>query len=175
MSEIKLESFKANLRDTVRPNRFWVTVKGNQAGASWNEQPLSFMIKNFVIPARTIGEIILNFQGMQTKIAGDPTYDDVSMTVHVDYAMEIKKYFEEWMEGFVEVGADGVNIRKEPYDYKAEIQVDQLGREGEIIASYELIGAWPKNMNSIELSHDSSDTASELSIDFGIDYWRILN
>lgn len=173
MADIKLETFKANLKDTVRPNRFWVTVLGNQAGASWTEQPFSFMVKSFVLPARTIGEIVLNYQGMQAKIAGDPTFDDVSMSVHIDYEMSVKKYFEQWMEGFVEIGDDGSNIRLEPSEYKAEIRVDQLGREGEVIASYMLVGAWPKNMNTVELNHDSQDTASELNIDFALDYWKI--
>lgn len=173
MADIKLESFKGNLKDVARPNRFYVSISGNQAGESWNEQPMSFFVKTFSIPSRTVGEIILNYQGMQTKIAGDPTYDDVTMTLHNDYNWDVKSYFQNWIEGFVTVGQDGENVRLAPSEYKAEITVEQLGRDGETIASYTLVGAYPKQMDSIELSHESTDTGSEVSISFGYDYFKV--
>ena len=139
MAEIKLESFKAALKDGARSNRFFVQIAGNQAGATWTEN-ISFFVKSFSLPARTVGEIVVNYQGMQTKIAGDPTFDDMTMTLHNDYGFEAKKYIEDWMEGFVTVGEDGVNTRLSPEEYKADITVQQLGRTGEPIATYEMIG-----------------------------------
>jgi hypothetical protein len=171
--DIKLETFKGQLKDGARPNRFSVTVSGAQGdkGASWTDEPMSFFVKTFSLPARTIGEIVVNYQGLQTKIAGDATFDDVTMTLHVDYDFTTKAYFEQWLEGIVFIETEGTNTRTAPAEYKAEILVEQLGRTGEVIASYTLVGAYPKQMDSIELSHESTDTLEELSITFGIDYW----
>jgi hypothetical protein len=171
--DVKLETFKGQLKDGARPNRFAVSISGNQGnqGASWIDNPMSFFVKTFSLPARTIGEIVVNYQGLQTKIAGDATYDDVTMTTHIDYDFKTKEYFEFWMEGIVLVETEGTNFRTAPAEYKAEILVEQLGRTGEVIASYTLVGAYPKQMDSIELSHESTDTLEELSITFGIDYW----
>lgn len=170
MADIKLDSFKNQLKDTCRPNRFWVTIVGNSTTA-WEEQPFSFMVKSFVLPDKTIGEITLNYQGMQSKMAGDITFSDVTMTVHVDDAMKIKQYFEDLMEEIIFVGTEGENTRTLANEYKAEIIVEQLGRTGNPVATYHLLGAWPKNMNSIELSHDSTDTPMDMQIDFAIDMW----
>lgn len=172
MADIKLNTFKEQLKDGARPNRFWVEITGSQAGAAWTE-PISFMVKTFSLPARTVGEIVVNYQGMQTKIAGDPTFDDLTMTLHNDYAFQAKQYFENWMEGFVTVGKDGTNTRLSPAEYKAEITVQQLGRTGEPIATYIIHGAYPKQMDAIELSHESNDTLEEVSVSFGIDFWEM--
>lgn len=171
--DITLNGFKGNLKDAARPNRFWVTITGNMAGASF-DNTISFFVKTFSIPSRTVGEIIVNYQGLQTKIAGDPTFDDVTMTLWNDYDFKAKKFFEAWLEGFVTMGTDGTNTRLAPADYKAEITVEQLGRSGETIATYELQGAYPKQMDAIELSHESTDTLEEINITFGYDFFKVL-
>lgn len=168
--DIKLETFKGQLKDGARPNRFSVSVEAPAAVGSWSE-PLAYLVKSFQLPPRTIGEITVNYQGLQTKIAGDATYDDVTMTVHMDYGFRAKEYFEKWLELIVQVGREGDNLRTAPAEYKTTIQVDQLGRKGEVLKSYTLVGAYPKQMDSVELSHESTDTLEELSITFGIDYW----
>lgn len=173
MADIKLESFKGQLKDGARPNRFFVQIEGQQAGANWVE-PISFFVKTFSLPPKTVGEIVVNYQGMQTKIAGDPTFDDMQMTLHNDYELTAKRYFETWLEGFITIGQDGVNTRLAPAEYKAEINVQQLGRLGEELAKYKIIGAYPKQMDAIELSHESTDTLEEISISFGIDYWYVV-
>ena len=171
---VKLDDLKGKLLDAARPNRFSVTITdgaslGNK-GAIWTE-PLSFFVKTFSLPAREIGEVIVNFQGMQTKLAGDPTYSDVTMTLHNDYGWEAKSFFEAWMEGISYTNDDGTNTRTAPAEYKTTIEVEQLGRDGETIATYVLVGCYPKSMEAIELSHESNDTLEEVSISLGLDYW----
>lgn len=173
MADIKLDSFKAQLKSGVRPNRFWVTIFGKQGGATWQEQPFSFLVKSFPIPDRTIGEVSVPFMGQTTKLAGDMTVSDVTMVVHIDKDMAIKEYFETWMEGIAQMyGTE--NVRSDPEEYKAEIHVEQLDNSGSPIKTYKLNGAWPKQMNSIELSHDSQDTLEDLSVDFAIDTWELI-
>ena len=174
--DIKLESFKGQLKDAARPNRFAVSITGNQGGmgAQWTDDPFSYFVKSFSIPARTIGEVIVNYMGLQTKIAGDATTDSVTMVTHVDYDFRIKHYFQQWMEGIVNIGGEGDNIRFAPSQYKANVRVEQLGREGEILATYILHGAFPTQMDAIDLSMENTDQIEEQSITLSYDYFTVV-
>jgi len=174
--DVKLESFKGQLKDAARPNKFAVSIIGNQGGmgALWTDEPFSYFVKSFSLPSRTIGEVLVNFMGLQTKLSGDATFDQVTMITHVDYDFTIKRYFEKWMEGIVTIGTDGENIRYAPSQYKAQITVEQLGRDGEVLATYILHGAFPTQLDAIDLSMENSDQLEEQSITFSYDYYTTL-
>lgn len=173
MADITLDGFKAGIADYARPNRFYVTIQGNQGGASWNET-LSFLVKECQLPGRTIGEIEVKWQGMTSKISGDPTFEDLTMTMNNSYDWDGRKYLEQWMEGNVLIGEDGTNTRTAPAEYKAEIQIEQLGRDGETLATYMCKGCILKSIDSLQLSQDSNDTIEELSLTFSIDMWYVV-
>lgn len=178
MPEIKLDAFKGVVKDAARPNRFFMTIE--QIGAEGGDGPQNsaqipnwdenhcYLVKSAGLPPRTIGEVELNWQGMKAKLSGDPTYDEMTITLINDYDFKAKKFFESWLEV---IAMTEENTRSSQGRYKANIKLDQLGRTGEIIASYRLHGAWPKQMDQIELSHESTDTIEELSMTIQLDYW----
>jgi hypothetical protein len=169
MAQIRLSEFKASVQDVARPNRFWVQITGT-GGGLWTEA-YGFLAKSAGLPSRTIGDIELNWQGMKAKIAGDPTFDDFTMTFVNDYDFNIKAFFEEWLEVIATMES---NVRTTHEEYKAEIIITQLGRDAEtILKEYKLIGAYPKQMDQVELSMESTDTAEELSITFAYDYFEV--
>lgn len=168
MADIKLETFKAQFKDGVRGNRFWVTITGPQGGGGWSESPFGFLVKAFALPSRTIGEITVNFMGLQAKFAGDVTMDDMTMVLHNDNEFKIKTYFETWLRGIVNTQ---LNTRSLASTYKANINVDQLGKTGEVLASYQIIGAFPKQMDPVDLNQDNTDQFEELNITFACEDW----
>lgn len=171
---VSLSKFTEMLKDTCRPNRFFVTIVGDPAGVQWLPEPYSFMVKSFVIPDFNVGEIVLNYAGMQHKLQGDLTISDCSMTLHVDNDMKILDFFERWLEGIITVGVDGENVRLSPQECAAEIRVQQLDRTGKTVKTYMLQNAWPKSKSTIELNHDNTDTPMDMTVDFAIDYYYIL-
>lgn len=162
MATIKLTDFKAAVQDAARPNRFLVTMSG-----PWTDQ-MSYLVKTASLPNRTIGNIELNWQGMKAKIAGDPTFDDISFTFLNDYDWNAKNFIETWMEDIAQMST---NNRTSHASYKADVVMQQLGRTGEVIATYILVGAYPISMDTIELSQDSTDTAEEFTVSFSYDYF----
>jgi len=173
--DIKLETFKAQVRDVARPNRFWVTINpivgGNSFKPEWKEENMAFLAKSAGLPSRTIGDVELNWQGMKAKLAGDPTFDDFTMSFLNDYAFNLKAFFEDWVES---IATMDTNNRTRHENYKTIIKVQQLGRQAtEVLRTYELIGAYPKQMDQIELSMESNDTPEELSITFAFDTFRV--
>lgn len=169
MSDITLSGFKSQVRDLARPNRLWVQITGGTAASQWSESPYAFLAKAVSLPARTIGNIEVNWQGMKTKLAGDPTFEDFTMTFLNDYEFLVKSYFEKWLE---EIAAMGTNVRTDHGTYKAEILVQQLGRDNQPIAEYKLIGAYPIQMDAIELNQESADTVEEFNVTIAYDYFE---
>lgn len=161
---IKLSDFKANVKDVARPNRFLCQFMNE----GWRDE-MKFFVKSTSLPNRTIGDIELNWQGMKAKIAGDPTFDDITLTFLNSYDFNLKNYIEKWIE---QIATMSSNVRTAQADYKTEIKLTHIGRTAEeVLAEYVLIGAYPKSMDAIELSHESADTPEEFSVTFSIDYF----
>lgn len=170
---ITLDGFLAQVKDIARPNRFWVSIApingGNNFKPEWKEENMAFLAKSAGLPSRTIGDVELNWQGMKAKIAGDPTFDDFSMSFLNDYHFDLKNFFEMWLEA---IATMKTNNRTKHENYKTTITIQQLGRQqSEILRTYKLVGAYPKQMDQIELSMESNDTPEELSITLAFDYF----
>ena len=172
---ITLTAFMNNLSDVCRPNRFFVQILDNGLNPIW---PLnfSFYVKTFVIPDKNIGEITLNYQGLQNKFAGDGTFSDVSMTLHVDAEMKIKQFITDWMNGILDTNTEiNNNVRQAPDQYRTDIKVQQLDKIGGVVKTFLLHQCWPKTASSIEVSHDSTDTPEDFTVDFCINSWELVD
>lgn len=167
---ITLNDFKNNLKDAARPNRFLLSFTSPFGGASGEE--ISYLVKSSQIPGRNLGEIILNWQGMQAKIAGDPTWDDLTVTFINDYDFKARKTIEQWME---RIANSLTNERGEPGEYQTDIYLKQLGRKGEVIAEYVLRHAYPKTLNQIDLSMDNTDQIEEFDVTFGYEFFEKIS
>lgn len=168
MPEITLSTFKSNVKDVARPNRFYVIMDSPAPGM---DEKISYYIKSASLPGKNLGEIQLNWQGMNTKIAGDITFDDWSVTVLSDPEMKVRQAFLDWQM----LVADHLsNIREEPVNYKKDLLVQKLDRQGNVVQTFKLVGAWVKTMDQVELSTDTNDAAMEFTVTFSYDYWEIV-
>jgi hypothetical protein len=167
---IKITDFKSRISDVARPNRFFMSVVGNGLPAGNWQDDMSYMCKSVSLPSRTIGNIELNWQGMKAKIAGDPTFEDITLTFINEYSWRAKNFFETWIETISNMAS---NNRTAHGNYKCQIQLEQLGRsDADILAVYVLDGAFPVSMDAIELSQESNDTAMEFSVTLAYDIYK---
>jgi hypothetical protein len=185
MAELSLSKFRSNVTDVARPNRFWVSMNGIEndiasygndntvENPTWNEK-YEFLIKTSSIPGRTIGDIALNWQGMKYNIAGDPTFEDITFTFINNYEWDLRAYFEQWIESISHMAT---NERSQPGIYKTDvITMQQLGRtQGDILAEYKLMGAYPTTLSATELSMDSTDGTEEISVTIKYDYFEYVS
>lgn len=164
---ISLNDFKARVQDVARPNRFLLTFTSPVGGA--DAETMSYLCKGAQALGKTIGEIALNWQGMQTKIAGDPVFDDISLTFINDYEQRGRKTIEDWM---LFIANQLTNEREDQGAYKVDAVLQMLGRkEGEVIATFNIFGMWPKTLEPLDLNTESTDQMSEFTCIFGLDYW----
>jgi hypothetical protein len=184
---LSLSDFRANVSDFARPNRFWVNIgdAGNNdiQGDSnadnstsshtkiW-EQKNSFLAKSTSIPGRTIGNIVVPWQGQEYNIAGDPKVNEITITFHNSYDWDVRAFFEQWIESIAEMGT---NERSQPAAYKTDgVSMQQLGRtEADVLKTYKLIGAYPTDLAAIDLSMDSSDQISEFTVTIKYDTFEV--
>ncbi len=163
----KLSDFKSSLTEVARPNRFLVDIITAPPGL-FTEQMI-YHVKSASIPGRTIGQIgNLFWMGTNCKLAGEPTYDDYTITFINDLDFTARDWMLDWLDIIADVTT---NKRKEHIDYKGVIKLQQLGRAHEVIAEYYMHGVFPKAVDAIELSTETVDTAEEFSCTFSVDYW----
>lgn len=175
MPQADLESFKANLLDLARPNRFMIAIEEEDNNFGFSDDDWYFC-KACSIPGKTMGEIELNWQGHKYKLAGDPTFNDVTVTfwnnIEEDGEETVRDKFENW---FHNISDDPANIREVHNKYKCSVFIKQLDGQNNVIKTYKLVNAHPKDLGEIELSMESVDTVEEFTVVFSYSYFEIDN
>ena len=156
---MSIDNFAANMAGGgARANQFRVimnTPTGISTGLS--TVTTSFLVRTASLPGQTITEIPINFRGRQLYLAGDRTFETWSTTVFNDTDFMIRNAMERWMNGINDLAnATGLsNVR----DYTADVIVEQLNRDDQVIKTYVLRNCWPTAIAAIELN---MDTVSEI-------------
>jgi len=170
MATLGVDDFKSKLiGGGARPNLFKAIVNF-PAYAGGDTELTSFMCKGAQLPASVIAQLDVPFRGRQLKIAGDRTFENWSITVINDAAMEVRNAMERWMNGMNEhVNNTGLS---NPTDYQADMAVQQLDRAGNVTKEYTIRGAYPVNVSAVDLSYDTNDAIEEFTVELAYQYWE---
>jgi hypothetical protein len=183
---LRIDDFKAALgQGGARANLFRVnmnfpnaTIEGtaNTAFGSGTPEALSsFMIKTAAMPGRTIGNIPVNFRGRQLKVSGDTTYDDWTITVTNDNNFAVRNAFERWQEAIngAVTNVSGLGVNAASFNtYVADLEIEQIGRDGAVIKRYVMKGAWPTTVDPIDVSYDNTDQIEEFGVTLCYQWWE---
>lgn len=160
---MKIENFKANFLGGQRPNKFVVEVPNLP-------DKTRFLFKGAMIPGINVGEILVNYQGGQCKIAGDKTFNDWQVTMILDEDFSGYNELEAW-HLLIKDNDSGMGASNQS-QYKVDAYVETLGQDGATTARYKMVGCWIKIMPDVDLNWDSSDTLTELALTLSYDYWE---
>jgi len=130
----------------------------------------SFMCKGAQLPASIIAPVPVLFRGRQLQLAGDRTFEPVSLTVINDTGFEVRNSFERWMNGINEHNNN--SGLSNPTDYMADMIIEQLNKQGEVTKTYDLRGVFPTNLSTIELSYDNENQIEEFTVEMQVQYWE---
>ena len=121
---------------------------------------------------------MLNISSKAFKIFG-PTYqrpvtseyggEGISFAFHVDREMDIRRFFENWMHTIIDPDDFTVGYQR---DYVTSIFIRQLDEQENVTYEVELIDAFPRNMNLMELNNAATNQTHRLNILFAYRYWR---
>lgn len=171
LSNFTLANFMTSLKDGARPNQFAVDIDippalvGAIPDALIAENKFRFHCKATSLPASEVGEIPISFRGKKFKIAGDKTFEDWTVTIINDSDFILRDAFEQWNEAIVG-NVNGDRLVDNVIDYMSTGRIYQLDQNGNILAAYDFIGAWPAIVGAVQLSMDTSDTVEEFDVTF---------
>jgi hypothetical protein len=168
-------------RDTVlsgglaRTNRFEVKIVTPQSlsrgGSAYDPTLISLYCEQAILPG-------LNISSKSFKIFG-PTYqrpmgieyggEGISLNFHVDRNMRVKTFFEDWMHTIVDKNNFTVSYQN---TYATTITISQLDEQDNITYEIELLEAFPRNLNPMELNNSSQNQTHRLNVVFAYRYWR---
>lgn len=124
---------------------------------------------------------LLNIQTKPFKIFG-PAYqkpitsdyggEGTSIVFHIDREMKVKRFFNDWMHKVVDKDAYTVGWLN---DYKGTVVIRQLDEQDRATHEVELIDAFPRNVNLLDLNHTSTNQTHRLNVLFAYRYWRDLS
>lgn len=162
------------LKSFARTNRFEVFIvppRGLRGDSSYYGELISLYVEQASLP-------LLNIATKAVKIFG-PTYqrpitseyggEGISLTFHVDRDMRVRKFFEDWMHLIVDPVTFEINYQSE---YIAKILIRQLDEQDNATHEIELLEAFPRNMNLMELNNSATNQTHRLNIIFAYRYWR---
>ena len=179
-----LTSFKGKIGYGIRPNLFMVQVTNLEANLAESDKvngsdaDFTFLCRSAGIPASTIGTVEVPFRGRVIKLPGDRTFESWTITVMADESMEVRAYFEKWMEK-LNKHENGAGYTA---DFASTLKVSQLARgtsasdalkdPHSVVRSYDFYNAFPTNIAQIDLSYDNNNTIAEYTVEFQYDWWE---
>lgn len=169
-----ISRFKANALPFggARPTLFEVTIS-NPPGIALNQsakEKFTFTCRSAQLPASSLGTIEIPYFGRKIKLAGDRVFQSWQVSVMNDEDFLVRRMLEDWST-ILNTHESNLRLRDNELAYKADIQVFQYSKEGEILRSYVLEGAYPSVVSPIALDWNSTDQIETFDVTFEYDYW----
>jgi hypothetical protein len=172
-AQFNINTFKAQLKNGgARPNQFEVIITfpgipNVPLGAT------SFLISVAELPGQTIGVAPVYYRGREIKLAGDKVFAPFTCTVLNDTDFTIRHGLEQWMQ-YIESNQNKTGWTN-PARYQSTIDINQLDRQGTILRSYKLNGAFPTDISPIGLDFAANDQLSTFGATFQYQDFTMTN
>lgn len=162
-----LYSFRNTIKDHGRAYLFLIKIP---AIAGNSNEALTCFARSTNLPAYSIQNTQIAFQGMQYNVATVPTFEPWSVNFLCDEAHTLRHRFLGWQQTIFDAQRQ---VAGSPLNYKADnITVSQLGRAGNVITTYKFIGAYPNNVGQVELNHGTLEPEA-FDVQFTYDYFVV--
>lgn len=174
VATFNLNNFRASVLGSeglARTNRFEVLINAPTALSSSYSRLSSLYVEQASLPLLNIFSKSFKIFGpaYQRPITSEYGGEGIPITFHVDRRMQVRKFFEDWMHLIVDPDNFTVGYQK---DYIGNIRVRQLDEANNVTHEIELIEAFPRNINLMDLNHSSSNQTHRLNVLFAYRYWR---
>lgn len=104
----------------------------------------------------------------QRPISSEYGGEGISMTFHIDRDMRLKRFFEDWVHSIVDPDSFLVSYQE---DYVTTIAIEQLDEEENVTYAIELLEAFPRSLNLVELNNGSQNQTHRLNVLFAYRKW----
>jgi|TARA_B110000908_G_scaffold124152_1_gene145569 hypothetical protein len=129
---------------------------------------LTFLCKTASLPGRQIATTDYSTNPKPKKMPYAGITDDVTLTFMLTQDMFAKKFFDAWQSQIINPDYS-INYKD---TYTKDIIVQQLNKDNFPVYTVLFKNAYPVTVDAIELSADSSDTISTMSVSLAYDDWQ---
>lgn len=175
-SNFSLDNFRGEVlgkTGLARTNRFEVIIALPRGldSSRYNQRLISLYVEQTSIPMFNIAVKSQKIFGpsYQRPFASEYGGEGISLNFHVDRNMSVRNFFEDWMHVIVNRNNYTIGYQE---DYATTINIRQLDEQDNITYEVELLEAFPRNMNLMDLNHASSNQTHRLSVLFAYRYWQ---
>jgi hypothetical protein len=130
-----------------------------------------FVCKTAELPESAISTIEVPYFGRRIKVAGERAFADWSVSVLNDEDFSVRAMFELWSNALNRHVSNVRDPALSAEQYKTDLEILQYSKDGDVIRSYQLIGAFPTTIGSIGLNWESANAIEEFNVTFAYDYW----
>lgn len=170
-----IAAFKSNglVYGGARPSLFNVFLSVPQGIGIDNvsADKFRFVCRAAELPASTVASFDVPYFGRKIKLAGDRTFEDWSVTVMNDEDFSVRSLFETWSNALNRMVANVRDTAVSAEQYKVDLEIYQYAKDGAILRSYTLVGAFPTEIGAIALDWDSTSQIETFTVNFSYDYW----
>ena len=167
-----ISDFKSKLRGGgARANQFRVVMPfPGFASLGGETENMSFLCSSSSLPGMTIVETPIPFRGRTLYVAGDRTFEVWTNTILNDTDFKIRNAYERWLNGINNMSDNEGLVN--PADYQVDTFIDHLDRNGNIIKSYTLRGAYPTTVAAIDLTYEAKTEIEDFDVTFEYLYFE---
>ena len=159
----------------TRPTLFEVYLNPPQGVGADAESAdkFRFTCRAAQLPAASIQAIDVGYFGRKIKVQGDRTFVDWTVTIMNDEDFLVRSMFEKWSNALnrLESNIRDPNFALDENAYKVDLNVIQYGKDGSVLRQYDIIGAFPTNVDAISLDWDTTNQIETFQVTFAYDYW----
>lgn len=171
-ANFSLEKFRNEIlsgKGLARTNRFEVLVLPPR-GLNGPYELASLYVEQASLPMLNIFTKAFKIFGpsYQMPVTSEYGGEGLPISFHIDRGMKIKEFFEDWMHKVIDPDTFTVSYQE---DYVSTIRIRQLDENENLTHEIELIDAFPRNMNLVELNNSSSNQTHRLNVLFAYRYW----
>lgn len=143
---LDVNSLLANTYEPLRKFRWVLQIDGVDA----------YTLKTAARPQLTFDETVIDFINTKRYVSGKQTWNPIAITTHDPISPSASQKIMDW-----------VRINYEPLTgrmgyatfYKRNISLKLLDPQGTVVQLWDIIGAWPQDVNFGDLDYASSDNA----------------
>ena len=151
-----IDGFKSNFRDGHRSN-LWYFLPNFPADVvvgDMNNDRSTYLVKTTSLPASTLEEILLNWQGYDFPIGGKHTFTDIPVTFNTDHDALIRVNFENWINKIHNPVTNEYALLNE---YMLDQRLQLLGYDGSPVLEFVLHDAWPREVAAATLDYTANE------------------
>lgn len=170
-----IQAFKQKFGGGTRANRFEViSTSGWPAGVSVDSTNTKFKVFAASMPQAEVGTITVPYRGRVLYFAGDRNYGSWIVSVYDDSGTNnLWKAFNKWKELLdSHVTHTVANANYSYSNLQKNWRLNQLGLNGDVLRTINLINCWPEQISNIDLDMSKADFAV-FSVSLKFDYYEI--